>query len=113
MWPLCYEILAFEASTLADLALQMRAVQYIESEWWEEELPPTDEHGSYMDGYAGRRLVESALRMIEQPGVTLTGNAGTAGSDTGEVVTAENVGAFSGALCAERHSSCRHRNWLE
>ncbi|MGZ9021640.1 MAG: hypothetical protein ACXW3S_17185 [Rhodoplanes sp.] len=51
--------------------------------------------------------------MIEQPGVTLTGNAGTAGSDTGEVVTAENVGAFSGGLCAERHSSCRHRNWLE
>ena len=72
MWPLCYEILAFEASTLADLALQMRAVQYIESEWWEEELTPTDEHGSYMDGYSGHRLVESALRMIEQPGVTLT-----------------------------------------
>ena len=43
MWSLCYEILAFEASTLADLALQARVVQYIESEWWEKELPPTDE----------------------------------------------------------------------
>ena len=46
MWSLCYEILAFEASTLPDLALQARVVQYIESEWWEKEPPPTDENGT-------------------------------------------------------------------
>jgi hypothetical protein len=37
------------------------------------------------------------------------------GSDgAGAIVTAENLGALSGALGPERHSSCRHRNnWLE
>ena len=40
-----------------------------------------------------------------------TGVAGSAGAAA--IVTAENAGALSGPLSAERHSSCRHRNnWL-
>jgi hypothetical protein len=40
-----------------------------------------------------------------------TGIAGSAGAAA--IVTAENAGALSGPLSAERHSSCRHRNnWL-
>ncbi|MGZ9073759.1 MAG: hypothetical protein ACXW3G_12800, partial [Rhodoplanes sp.] len=40
-----------------------------------------------------------------------TGTAGSAGAAA--IVTAENAGAFSGALRDDRHSSCRQRNnWL-
>ena len=44
-----------------------RLYNNIESDWWEEpDLPPTDEHGCYSEGYAGRRLVENILRMVGQ-----------------------------------------------
>lgn len=61
------EILGFEPMTLSDLAAQARAVQYIESEWWgESDAPATGGRGAYVEGYAGRRLVENIIRMARQ-----------------------------------------------
>ena len=70
MWSLCYEILAFEASMLPDLALQARVVQYIEKRVVEKEPPPTDENGILRRAMpaAGSSKARCAC---EQPSVTL------------------------------------------
>ncbi|MGZ9103968.1 MAG: hypothetical protein ACXW3Y_14010 [Rhodoplanes sp.] len=59
-------------------------------------------------------LANSISTTLPADGADGAGIAGAVGSDgAGAIVTAENVGALSGALCDERHSSCRHRNsWL-
>lgn len=69
LWDVCYEILEFRAKTLADLAVQAKAVKHVEPEWWEEKSPPRESGVSYMEGYAGRQLVENILNMAGQFGI--------------------------------------------
>ena len=59
-------------------------------------------------------LANSISTTLLDGGAASGGGGIAAGSDSaGAIVTAENVGALSATLGAERHSSCRHRNsWL-
>lgn len=71
--PLCHQIFDAEPQTLADLAVQARAVKYLRADWWAEEEERAAIKGAidiYPEKAPALRLINNVLRLSEQTSAT-------------------------------------------